>query len=265
MKVHRMGMRALGLLSMYVATLAVYAPTVSAQSIASRVARVKDGTVRMAFASRPDVCGNGRGSINTNNWRGDSKHHDEWTDECEPGPVRVAIDVADGHALAIRTYVGGKWRAAGDATDLGTVPVREAVDYLLGPVVKDGGKAARDAIFPATLADSVITWPRLLVIARDDSHEKGVRTQAVFWVGQQAGEKSAEGLRGVADDVGTDKEVRLSAVFAISQRRDEGVPMLIDIAKTSKSGDVRKQAMFWLGQSHDKRALDYFESVLVKK
>ena len=37
-----------------------------AQSIARRVAQVRDGTVRMSFASRPDVCGNGRGS---DKWR----------------------------------------------------------------------------------------------------------------------------------------------------------------------------------------------------
>lgn len=246
------------------AALAALAARGEAQSIASRVVRVKVGTVRMSFASRPDVCGNGRGNITTRDARSDSKHRDEWMDECEPGPVRVAMDVADGHVLSIRAYVGGRWRSAGDATDLGTVPVREAVDFLLGPVIKDGGKGARDAVFPATIADSVTTWPRLLTLARDESLDRGVRTQAVFWVGQAAGEKSAEGLRGVADDNTTDKEVRLSAVFAISQRREEGVPMLIDIARTSKNGEVRKQAMFWLGQSHDKRALAYFEQVLAR-
>lgn len=244
--------------------LTAVAAFADAQPLASRAARVKDGTIRFSFASRPDVCGNGRGNISTGGGNY-SRRRDEWEDECEPGPVRVALDVADGHVVAVRTYVGGRWRAAGDATDLGTVGAREAVDYLLGTVVDDGGKGARDAIFPATIADSVTTWPRLLTIARDEARERAVRTQAVFWLGQAAGEKAAEALRGVVDDVKTDREVRKQAVFALSQQRDSGVPMLIEVAKTTKDAEVRKQAIFWLGQSHDKRALDYFEQVLLKK
>src|SRR5439155_500355 len=45
---------------------------------------------------------------------------------------------------------------------------------------------------------------------------------------------------------------------------DEGVPLLIQVAKTNKNAAVRKQAMFWLGQSHDRRALDFFAEVLAK-
>jgi hypothetical protein len=44
--------------------------------------------------------------------------------------------------------------------------------------------------------------------------------------------------------------------------KDEGVPLLIRLAETHKSVEVRKQAMFWLGQSQDPRALQFFEQVL---
>ncbi len=55
------------------------------------------------------------------------------------------------------------------------------------------------------------------------------------------------------------------AVFALSQLpKDEGIPLLIKIAKTNRNPAVRKQAMFWLGQSKDPRALDFFAEVLVK-
>ena len=189
----------------------------AAQSLATRVTRVRSGTVRMSYASRPDVCGNGRGNISTTS-SSRSGRRDEWEDECEHGPVRVALDVADGHVIAIRAYVGGRWKASGDATDLGMVGVREATEYLLGTVVRDGGRAARDAIFPATIADSVTTWPRLLDIARDDDVERGTRTQAVFWIGQAAGERATAGLRDVADDVKVDREVRKQAVFRLKPR-----------------------------------------------
>jgi hypothetical protein len=238
------------------------AGTADAQSLSRRVYGVRDGTVRISYASRPDVCGNGRGNISTRNSNSRSKYRDEWMDECEPGPVRLAIDVADRSVVAIRAYVGGRWRSGGDATDLGMVEAREAVEFLLNDVVRQGGKGAREAIFPATIADAPPVWPRLLEIARNDDVDRGTRSQAVFWVGQQAGEKAAEGLREVVGEAKLDRDVRLQAVFALSQHKDGGVPMLIDIAKTSKDPEVKKQAIFWLGQSRDKRALDYFEAIL---
>ena len=89
------------------AAAALAAAALPAQGIAKRMAQVKDGSVRMSFASRSDVCGNGAGNISTGNGRSrnyssngsstiTTSRHNEWEDECEAGPVRVAIDVADG-------------------------------------------------------------------------------------------------------------------------------------------------------------------------
>lgn len=55
-------------------------------------------------------------------------------------------------------------------------------------------------------------------------------------------------------------------MFALSQRpRDEGVPALIAVAKTNKDPEIRRKALFWLGQSQDPRAIDLFEQLLTKK
>jgi len=55
-------------------------------------------------------------------------------------------------------------------------------------------------------------------------------------------------------------------VFALSQLpKDEGVPKLIELARTNKNAEVRKQAFFWLGQSKDPRAVAFFEEVLLKR
>jgi HEAT repeat protein len=52
-------------------------------------------------------------------------------------------------------------------------------------------------------------------------------------------------------------------VFVLSQLpRNEGVPQLIDVAKSNQSWRVRSSAFFWLGQSSDSRVLPVFESVL---
>jgi hypothetical protein len=259
------------------AAAALAAAALPAQGIAKRVAQVKDGSVRMSFASRSDVCGNGAGNISTGNGRNrnytssgsssiTTSRHNEWEDDCEAGPVRVVIDIADGKPIALRAYVGGRWRPGTDVTDLGAVPVKDAVDYLLDDVARAEGKVAGEAIFPATIADSVTVWPRLLNLAKDDSRTKDVRKQAVFWVSQAAGEKATDGLKEVVGDAAADQDVRLQAVFALSQRpKDEGIPALLDVAKGSKDPKIRKQAIFWLGQSGDPRAVAYFESVLVKK
>ena len=42
----------------------------------------------------------------------------------------------------------------------------------------------------------------------------------------------------------------------------EGMPELIKLARSHRDPVVRKQAMFWLGQSKDPRALTFFEDVL---
>ena len=68
-----------------------------------------------------------------------------------------------------------------------------------------------------------------------------MRTQAVFWVSQAAGEKATQGLAEVVGDAAADQEVRLSAVFAFSQRRAEGVPTLLALARTSRDPAIRKQ------------------------
>lgn len=101
----------------------------------------------------------------------------------------------------------------------------------------------------------------LLELARRDPSAK-VRGQALFWLGQKAGDKAVAALdRALTDD--PDREVRKKAVFALSQLpKDEGVPKLIAVARTHRDPEVRKQAMFWLGQSGDERAVKFFEDVL---
>lgn len=104
-----------------------------------------------------------------------------------------------------------------------------------------------------------------LVKLASDRSDEGGRKQALFWLGQKAGERSLGVLRETIDDADEETEVQTHAVFAVSQRpKEEAVPLLINIAKTHKKAAVRKQAMFWLGQTGDERALEFFKEVLAK-
>jgi HEAT repeat protein len=191
----------------------------------------------------------------------------EWENDCSLGPARVVIDRGGGELSDLRFYVGGRWRpAASDVVDLGTVPAREAADYLLSLAQSDRGSLGRKAIFPATIADSAEIWPTLVRIARNTDLPRETRTQSVFWLGQAAGDAATANLNSLVLDNSVDREVREQAVFALSQRpRDEGVPALISVAKTNKDPEIRRKALFWLGQSQDPRAIDLFEQLLTKK
>jgi len=93
----------------------------------------------------------------------------------------------------------------------------------------------------------------------------GARNDALFWLSQRAGDSLAVGAIAEAIEKDPDTGVRKQAVFALSQLpRDEGVPKLIDVAKNNKNSAVRQQAMFWLGQTNDPRAIKFFEDVLLK-
>ncbi|HEX4602271.1 MAG TPA: HEAT repeat domain-containing protein, partial [Gemmatimonadales bacterium] len=73
------------------------------------------------------------------------------------------------------------------------------------------------------------------------------------------------GLTGLTDDSSVNRDVKEQAVFALSQRpREEGVPALIRVARANPDREVRRKALFWLGQSNDPRALALFEELLTK-
>ncbi len=261
-------------MAVVLAALACVAHGAMAQSIASKVARVTNGTVRMTFAAKPGICGSGN-SIRSSSGRGRTTWGDnwnsspdvEWANDCNLGPARVVLDRHGGELTDLRFYIGGRWRpAASDVVDIGNVPAREAADYLLSIVQNDRGSIGKKAIFPATIADSAEIWPTLIKIARNPDLPRESRTQSVFWLGQAAGDVATANLNSIVLDNSVDREVREQAVFALSQRpRDEGVPALIAVAKTNKDPEIRKKALFWLGQSGDPRALDLFEQLLTKK
>ena len=93
----------------------------------------------------------------------------------------------------------------------------------------------------------------------------GARNDALFWLSQRAGDSLAVGAIAEAIEKDPDTDVRKRAVFALSQLpKDESVPKLIEVAKNNRNSAVRQQAMFWLGQSNDPRAIKFFEDVLLK-
>ena len=229
----------------------------AAAQIARELAGIDSGTVRLSFAARPGVCGSG---IHGTDIRQES---DEWEDDCEDQPVHVALRVENHRVVGLHTYVGGRWRTGTvSRADLGMIRPQEAATFFLR-LAGQTDEFDGDPLLPATLADSVTIWPSLLQLARSSGLPEDRRRNAIFWLGQAAGDAVDGALDSIARDGGTEQEIRKQAVFALSQRSSgEAVAALIRIARTSRDPELRKTALFWLGQSEDPRAIDLFEEIL---
>jgi hypothetical protein len=235
--------------------------------LASRIAAAPEGEVWMRFASRPGVCGSENGISTSRSGNQTIMQHDggsgRW--ECIEGPVYVALERRGGRVEKVRVRVARPWSTEGRrVTDLGMVGAREASDYLLALAERAReGNVGEEAIVPATLADSVTTWPALLRMTRNTVLPRGTRRSAVFWLSQQAGDRITRELASFVGENDEDRELRKHAVFALSQRpRDEAVPELLRIARAHRDPEIRKTAMFWLGQTGDPRAIALFEEIL---
>jgi hypothetical protein len=102
--------------------------------------------------------------------------------------------------------------------------------------------------------EAAIEW--MLQRALDRNEDMELRGQALFWAGQAGVEISRlEGLY----DTELDREMKEHIIFALSQRTDEpgAIEQLIEIARTETDPELRKTAIFWLGQSGDDRAIQY--------
>ncbi len=237
----------------------IAAPPLAAQSIAQHVDAVRDGTVRFTYAARPGVCGNGDEGVSVTNHGGESAY---WGSRgCEPGPVRVSIGRADRQTVSVRKYVGGRWSASSDATDLGVVDATEAARYLLSIAPSLGGHSGKDAVLAAAIADADVS-PDLATIVRNDSAPIDTRKDALFWLGQS--EVGATEFARLYDR-SQPFALREQWTFVLSQRHDDAaVDKLIEIARSDSDTDIRKKAMFWLGQSRDPKAIQFLHDILLR-
>ena len=121
-------------------------------------------------------------------------------------------------------------------------------------------RPARGAPWPVT-ADGVAGAPG----RRPGAHRSraACASAALFWVGQEAGDRWPPPWVPWRTDPDEDREVRDAAVFALSQRpADEAIPALMELARTAPDPETRRSAMFWLSRSDDPRVVPFFEAIL---
>jgi len=101
----------------------------------------------------------------------------------------------------------------------------------------------------------------LLGIVTDSARPVDVRKQALFWAGQSEALKTSD-LTALYDRLHDDAMQR-QTIFVLSQRDDSAATdALMRIARSDPEHDLRKQAMFWLGQKNDPRVAKFLADIL---
>jgi len=105
----------------------------------------------------------------------------------------------------------------------------------------------------------------LLDVARNKSEAIEVRKQALFWAGQSGTVNTAD-LASLYTTM-PDQEMREQIIFVLSQRNNDPTAMdkLIEIARKDPNPELRKRALFWVGQSKDPRATQLLQDILTDK
>jgi tetratricopeptide (TPR) repeat protein len=103
----------------------------------------------------------------------------------------------------------------------------------------------------------------IMDIAVNSKEDIELRKKALFWAGQ--GAASMQELVAMYDRM-TESEMKDQLIFVYSQRQKDpaAIDKLFSIARTEKDPDLRKKAIFWLGQSHDPRAQQFLLDLINK-
>jgi HEAT repeat protein len=100
----------------------------------------------------------------------------------------------------------------------------------------------------------------LLGVAKDNAQPMELRKQALFWAGQ--GDVPIADLASLYSGI-NDREMREQVIFVYSQRDDSAaVDRLLEIARRDPDTELRKKALFWLGQSSDPRAAKALQDII---
>ncbi|HWF07742.1 MAG TPA: HEAT repeat domain-containing protein [Bryobacteraceae bacterium] len=185
---------------------------------------------------------------------------------------------SDGAILAIGLHAGAAAdRVLDELTDpaepervreraafwLGSTRGAQGVDKLKRMLASDRSESVREQVIFALSQSREPAGIAAVVDAAKNDKDPRVRSRALFWVAQRAASRQAQDTISGAIVNDPDRTVKEQAVFALKQLpEDQGVPLLIDVAKNNADPAVRKKAIFWLGQSKDPRAFDFLAQLL---
>jgi HEAT repeat protein len=245
--------------------IAASASSARGQSLANRIASAGDRSVQFSFPARPGVCGDGRTYISTGSGNFYGSFSSNTAEQCQAGPVRIVIDLADRNVVALRTYVGALSPAVdAGVTNLGAVTSTEAADYLLGIASRADGRIGRDAIFAALLGENVDAASRLLEIGRDQSRPLETRLAALSGLGRSDVpqlDKIGTTLVQIATNENDVQRVRTHALSVLSRLdHGAGIQPLVQLASGNMASWIGRESLRVLSSSGDPRARQFLRT-----
>lgn len=246
--------------------IAFAATSALATPLDAALGALHDGRLRLEFATRAGVYGDGRSLVTHGH---SSRVFGDCCDQLEAGPAIATLVVRAGVVIEVDVRVGRRHRLADTASitrDLGEVASTEAASFLLKVAEDARGGDVDEAVMGASIAEGFDDWARVVALARANQRPRGVRKAAIFWLGQAASAVATRELTALVDDENTELQLREHAIFALSQREsDECIEPLTRVATSSRHPQLREKALFWLAQLDDPRVVDVFERILVEK
>jgi HEAT repeat protein len=250
--------------------------------LARRVNGAPDGLVKMTYASRDNICGDGRSFIADAS--SGARGYDVWFSEgmfsttssmsdrgsrCTRGPVRLLLVVRDHRVVDVQPFVGPSSAATERAgTELGTVAVNDVARYLLDLAAGGRDDIARSAILAASIADSVRIAGRLADMARTKSLGSSVRESALKWVGRIAareGDRDAMRVaRTIAEDRQDQLDIRERAIRVIGEYEGD-VAYLRSLYPRLEEPTLRERVVRVVGESGTKADMDWIRTIALDK
>jgi hypothetical protein len=224
------------LVSMLAVIPALLSAHATAQSLAGRIAVLRDGSATLTYAARPDVCGDGHSIIlRSVEQQGEivifSDEGNVITSTgsvqmpvCTTGPVQLRFVIQDHRIGMVWPAVGGRAVPRADV-NLGVVGAADAVDWLLGVARTASEQTASRALLAAAIADSMRISSRIFAIARDRSLPSANREQGLKWATRIAPRESNDtidqGVRVIAADESDVPDVRERAIRVLIHPDDD--------------------------------------------
>ena len=144
----------------------------------------------------------------------------------------------------------GQQRSADNAQYLKTLYAKLETDDLKEKV-----------IFSLSQMGGADNYRWLMDIALNQNENIEIRKKALFWAGQGHNVDVADLVR--LYDSMNDREMKEQLIFVYSQRREEAaLEKLFQIGKNDPDRELRKKAIFWVGQSRSPRAAQYLQELI---
>jgi hypothetical protein len=248
--------------------------------LARRITSAPDGLVKMTYASRDGICGDGR------NFIADSRAgagYDVWFSEgmsfsgpapdfaakCVAGPVRLLLVVRDHAVVDVQPFVGPSSPATERAgTEIGTVSVIAISKYLLDLAAHSREDVSRTAMLAASVADSVRVAGQLATMARDRLLPTSVREGAVRWTnrtGKREGNRDAlRAIRSIAEDQEDQISVRERAIRVVAED-DDGSTYLRALYPRLQDASLRERIVRVVAEHGAKNDMDWVRTVALDK